>query len=124
MTVLYRRKVYGIRHLRTAIRKCTRDRRCSTPAGSTTQKGSSGCIKRELQNIRSSFSGRSNRSGWQSAAHLATILRMPYAAAPAGVISGMTDGVFRSCSIRSEEHTSELQSRGHLVCRLLLEQKK
>src|SRR5437870_9946382 len=29
----------------------------------------------------------------------------------------------RSCS-RSEEHTSELQSRGHLVCRLLLEKKK
>src|SRR5690625_5322988 len=43
----------------------------------------------------------------------------------------------RSCSVRStsatrsswtprrsEEHTSELQSRGHLVCRLLLEKKK
>src|SRR5437870_7296170 len=30
-------------------------------------------------------------------------------------------GVRRS---RSEEHTSELQSRGHLVCRLLLEKKK
>src|SRR5690625_5976328 len=32
-----------------------------------------------------------------------------------------------SCSwmrVRSEEHTSELQSRGHLVCRLLLEKKK
>src|SRR5690625_4816577 len=29
----------------------------------------------------------------------------------------------RGCS-RSEEHTSELQSRGHLVCRLLLEKKK
>src|SRR5690625_5380060 len=27
-------------------------------------------------------------------------------------------------SPRSEEHTSELQSRGHLVCRLLLEKKK
>src|SRR5439155_8920093 len=27
-------------------------------------------------------------------------------------------------SRRSEEHTSELQSRGHLVCRLLLEKKK
>src|SRR6266508_2319467 len=26
-------------------------------------------------------------------------------------------------SLRSEEHTSELQSRGHLVCRLLLEKK-
>src|SRR5437870_6732000 len=29
-----------------------------------------------------------------------------------------------SGSERSEEHTSELQSRGHLVCRLLLEKKK
>src|SRR5690625_5795144 len=29
-----------------------------------------------------------------------------------------------SPSFRSEEHTSELQSRGHLVCRLLLEKKK
>src|SRR5690625_6365410 len=28
------------------------------------------------------------------------------------------------CKVRSEEHTSELQSRGHLVCRLLLEKKK
>src|SRR5439155_9145399 len=30
----------------------------------------------------------------------------------------------RTASSRSEEHTSELQSRGHLVCRLLLEKKK
>src|SRR5215208_6293874 len=29
-----------------------------------------------------------------------------------------------SLLLRSEEHTSELQSRGHLVCRLLLEKKK
>src|SRR5690625_7099175 len=29
-----------------------------------------------------------------------------------------------SIATRSEEHTSELQSRGHLVCRLLLEKKK
>src|SRR2546422_4160113 len=28
------------------------------------------------------------------------------------------------CPYRSEEHTSELQSRLHLVCRLLLEKKK
>src|SRR5437870_6676246 len=32
-----------------------------------------------------------------------------------------TNGSIRK---RSEEHTSELQSRGHLVCRLLLEKKK
>src|SRR3712207_6895909 len=29
----------------------------------------------------------------------------------------------RKCSLRSEEHTSELQSRQYLVCRLLLEKK-
>src|SRR3989442_11169965 len=29
-----------------------------------------------------------------------------------------------SVAVRSEEHTSELQSRPHLVCRLLLEKKK
>src|SRR2546422_11505722 len=35
-----------------------------------------------------------------------------------------TRGLPRCCSSRSEEHTSELQSRLHLVCRLLLEKKK
>src|SRR3712207_3759029 len=32
--------------------------------------------------------------------------------------------IFQSVKIRSEEHTSELQSRQYLVCRLLLEKKK
>src|SRR5439155_26155608 len=32
--------------------------------------------------------------------------------------------LIRALEPRSEEHTSELQSRGHLVCRLLLEKKK
>src|SRR3712207_8285217 len=39
----------------------------------------------------------------------------------------VTSPSFRSCSTRrsrSEEHTSELQSRQYLVCRLLLEKKK
>src|SRR5690625_2876473 len=35
------------------------------------------------------------------------------------ILSGIIYYLFRS-----EEHTSELQSRGHLVCRLLLEKKK
>src|SRR5690554_7097800 len=34
------------------------------------------------------------------------------------------DGSTLQAGIRSEEHTSELQSRPHLVCRLLLEKKK
>src|SRR5207253_11450898 len=38
---------------------------------------------------------------------------------------GVTDqtNVQPAAKMRSEEHTSELQSRGHLVCRLLLEKK-
>src|SRR5690625_6250110 len=40
-------------------------------------------------------------------------------------VDGKKDGhVSAPRATRSEEHTSELQSRGHLVCRLLLENKK
>src|SRR3712207_7315591 len=34
------------------------------------------------------------------------------------------NSIDRNCITRSEEHTSELQSRQYLVCRLLLEKKK
>src|SRR3712207_7914024 len=44
---------------------------------------------------------------------------------PANLIGSVADKVlFPSLSRRSEEHTSELQSRQYLVCRLLLEKKK
>src|SRR2546429_5812035 len=46
-------------------------------------------------------------------------------AARAGVSSGLISQIERGKgNPRSEEHTSELQSRLHLVCRLLLEKKK
>src|SRR2546425_4409179 len=32
--------------------------------------------------------------------------------------------ILTTCGVRSEEHTSELQSLAYLVCRLLLEKKK
>src|SRR3712207_7033125 len=38
--------------------------------------------------------------------------------------AGGADGAQRREVVRSEEHTSELQSRQYLVCRLLLEKKK
>src|SRR5690554_7577048 len=41
----------------------------------------------------------------------------------AGLISQAVGGIYTPLT-RSEEHTSELQSRPHLVCRLLLEKKK
>src|SRR2546422_1351797 len=42
------------------------------------------------------------------------------------LISDMAEYINGECVVidRSEEHTSELQSRLHLVCRLLLEKKK
>src|SRR5690554_7298274 len=42
----------------------------------------------------------------------------------AGADTGSVQTVGTGLCIRSEEHTSELQSRPHLVCRLLLEKKK
>src|SRR5690625_6130526 len=41
---------------------------------------------------------------------------------PFTAVEGYDD--FGILNERSEEHTSELQSRGHLVCRLLLEKQK
>src|SRR3989442_7193142 len=50
----------------------------------------------------------------------------------ASLVGGRATGILRPSGLRavarkkerSEEHTSELQSRPHLVCRLLLEKKK
>src|SRR5258708_26837288 len=44
--------------------------------------------------------------------------------APRRPASGLVGGRRRGPKARSEEHTSELQSPDHLVCRLLLEKKK
>src|SRR2546422_5927113 len=51
--------------------------------------------------------------------------RRPGHAGPGGGHSGGVElHAGRRGEFRSEEHTSELQSRLHLVCRLLLEKKK
>src|SRR5438445_12534370 len=42
----------------------------------------------------------------------------------AAVAAALAAGYLTAYLVRSEEHTSELQSRQYLVCRLLLEKKK
>src|SRR5687768_18413213 len=42
---------------------------------------------------------------------------------PTSEPGAVTAGSYSTLDLRSEEHTSELQSRLHLVCRLLLEKK-
>src|SRR3712207_7634931 len=39
-------------------------------------------------------------------------------------VAAESTSITTRCPLRSEEHTSELQSRQYLVCRLLLEKKK
>src|SRR5207253_4520866 len=46
----------------------------------------------------------------------ATVLPQTGSGTPTGSVT-----FFNGATSRSEEHTSELQSRGHIVCRLLLE---
>src|SRR5205814_9338959 len=50
-----------------------------------------------------------------------TLFRSPDSACPRPTSAAISCG---RCTRRSEEHTSELQSLRHLVCRLLLEKKK
>src|SRR2546429_4516280 len=61
------------------------------------------------------------RAGWFRVAELWTLAegqkkRM--------ILTFTVECEYHSFLLRSEEHTSELQSRLHLVCRLLLEKKK
>src|SRR2546422_2151094 len=56
--------------------------------------------------------------------HRAELPGAVVAPAVGGAVVGERAGVAEPGGERSEEHTSELQSRLHLVCRLLLEKKK
>src|SRR2546422_4538738 len=68
------------------------------------------------------ISASSGRYRWTSSSPRATApIRCPAATSGCCTIRRRSCGVSTS---RSEEHTSELQSRLHLVCRLLLEKKK
>src|SRR5207253_11422797 len=70
---------------------------------------------RPIENPHSLLNGSGNRS---------TFHGRGVAGPEEVVLSSETCTDSRRLRCRSEEHTSELQSRGHLVCRLLLEKKK
>src|SRR5690606_91922 len=100
---------------RTAGGSTTRAaRHCSASHASTARmafrcpEGSSGAVP-----------GRNSRppQGWRPSSLGELPLQLP----PRG--SGLTGEPAHTDTLRSEEHTSELQSRENLVCRLLLEKK-
>src|SRR5438105_5130953 len=59
-----------------------------------------------------------SRLGWQAARQITVKV------GNAGAVEVTVNGRSLGTGVRSEEHTSELQSRVDLVCRLLLEKKK
>src|SRR5258708_19915580 len=61
---------------------------------------------------------------FRSQAYIITVAGVPTRFARATATAGTTSFLRRGKKPRSEEHTSELQSPDHLVCRLLLEKKK
>src|SRR2546429_2552039 len=68
---------------------------------------------------------RSDRGGIRDIEFLVQCLQRVYGGAEPWLRSGGTlFSLQKLHDKRSEEHTSELQSRLHLVCRLLLEKKK
>src|SRR2546422_9987694 len=61
---------------------------------------------------------------WSTVVGVTTVDTYPPEVAALPKVGGFVPKSISIETIRSEEHTSELQSRLHLVCRLLLEKKK
>src|SRR5437899_3529093 len=74
-----------------------------------------------------SISWQAVRRAFEPGAPLQRVVHfLDYATGGLGAFIDAHDGLptYRRMGLRSEEHTSELQSLRHLVCRLLLEKKK
>src|SRR5690625_6480137 len=89
---------------------------------------SANCIQYEIGDGASSSS---IRTGWsergtppKTPVKVVSASDVPDPDPPRSGTNGRSPSSERTFRLRSEEHTSELQSRGHLVCRLLLEKKK
>src|SRR5690606_41601043 len=66
----------------------------------------------------------SRRATWSSRSSSTTPAPAPARRGGSTTSAGSVGGAAAGPTTRSEEHTSELQSRENLVCRLLLEKKK
>src|SRR2546422_5533439 len=90
---------------------------------------SSDVCSSDLTEVLGSLPMRAVPSSWIDHPSVSTFSSVPTTSIPAASsisrpVATMSSAILRSLSERSEEHTSELQSRLHLVCRLLLEKKK
>src|SRR2546427_312527 len=73
------------------------------------------------RSVRADIASSISRVSWPHAAQL-SVSAWPWRHCDCGSHASQIDQVMMQ--VRSEEHTSELQSQSNLVCRLLLEKKK
>src|SRR3989449_7544113 len=98
------------------------------PSGTSRSPGRGGRTSQFAPTIHVVHSARGSRAGAGSGVQATrnspntALPRSPVGTTSTGERGSAVFGEFRVA--RSEEHTSELQSRLHLVCRLLLEKKK
>src|SRR5947209_11127041 len=64
------------------------------------------------------------RAQWYKEMRGDALSSLPLSSSRGGIFAACRGICWNTSAIRSEEHTSELQSRQYLVCRLLLEKKK
>src|SRR5205823_10715798 len=95
---------------------CSRDCHPVVPITSGVPRGAS------FSTVTGTASAAEKSIATSASGHAAPALPRAIAPVTSNPYSGAS--VSTSCPIRSEEHTSELQSLAYLVCRLLLEKKK
>src|SRR5206468_12294249 len=94
---------------------CRRDYGIGAVSNSISRDASDAAVAFVWSDRRSSLPSNSDATGSRGSDHLGT-------GAPGAVVRRWASAAL--LNLRSEEHTSELQSRSDLVCRLLLEKKK
>src|SRR2546429_3534986 len=97
-------------------KRCCLEQQCATHSFWARQRNASDQLTRDMLRFAERKFGDQIQVAWED--FKMTDLPVPLDAYPG------EQQIFMPYFLRSEEHTSELQSRLHLVCRLLLEKKK
>src|SRR5205809_5654112 len=98
--------------------------RASSPGSRPVRQSSNRCNRTPLSISSRLRSATDKRPKFWETISPCSVILIPPCTVPGGSAVGARAIAAPPPGTRSEEHTSELQSRLHLVCRLLLEKKK
>src|SRR2546422_4352343 len=116
------------RRLRRTLQNCTSGSSAASPPDASDAAASSHAVSRWAKNASISRA-KAGLASWFASTGVNPIVTGAAVPSEDSSVSRSSSGRYVSSAAshsqsRSEEHTSELQSRLHLVCRLLLEKKK